>query len=193
MQANNTAHIDANLIGIRTLNQCDTLRDTPFSINATARLARHLLADFTGLDAADRPDYATPYNIDALIAVMGAASAHLMQTAYDIVGEVDSDLPTIEQPETAPAVEVSADEMRATWQKVADLAAEQLAALNAADQGEVAPIPAVGSLNVVTLNQKAADALDKLAIDVGGLKYRNNVASSLILDRLDEMSEGEPQ
>ena len=59
-----------------------------------------------------------------------------------------------------------------------------------AEDRETAPNPAAGNLNV-TLNQEAADALDKIASRHGGLEYRGNVASSLILDHLSEMTEGQ--
>lgn len=186
--------LNHRLIADRVLCHADTLRSLPGDLFAASQLAREMIVERDMCEPEDCATYNTNRHLDALIAVSGAAALYLSGTLYDIVGESDSDLPTIEPPAPTPAVEVSPAEQREIWQRIAAQAAEELAKLDAAAQGEAATSnggarPAVERLTV-TLNQEAADALDKLAIDVGGLKYRNNVASSLILDRLVEMTEG---
>ena len=129
--------IDHKLIADRVLCHRDELRSIPYDIHAAAELARGMIQEQESFDLEDgRSPYNTTRSLDALLSMIDHTALYLGYQIDDIIGEHDGDLPTIEQPETAPAVEVSADEMRATWQKVADHAAEQLAALAAVDGQE---------------------------------------------------------
>ena len=128
--------LDHHLIASRAICHREQLRLLPGDIAAACGLIRAMIVERDMFDEDEWTPYNNNRNLDAIAGLVEAAAFRLSDEVFTVVGETDNDLPTLPVREPSPPVEVSPAEQRASWQKIADCAAAELAKLDAADQGE---------------------------------------------------------
>lgn len=179
------SNVDHRLLADRLICHRAELRAIPGDLFTATELARAMIIERDMCDPEDCADYNTNRHLDALIAVMGSAALYLSGKIADVVGEDDSDLPTIERPEPAPAVEVSAEEQRAVWERIAAQAAAELAKLDeGTDQDEAnSPPPLTVDLpgNETEILKRIADregcGLSRTASSLLGVAIRRHATT----------------
>lgn len=93
----NHANLDRKLIADRVLCRRDDLRAIPDDMHAACELARGMIQEQESFDMEDgRSPYNTYRGLDSLLAMIECTALYLSGQVTDIIGECDSDLPTVE-------------------------------------------------------------------------------------------------